>query len=203
MIYGIRSAPYGGTIRYIWTWNRCLSPFTEGQAGPFQGSHRPATCASKPPALPPAALPQPYAGTRSKPGDSISGIRAACNTTAQDEELRAHLRRSKAHGFLDKALTCIPNSPTYTTAFLAFPPTHRQAPTMLVRTLLRIITYSVLSWFLLAILWLALPSPSRNDDGSNYATAILTSGKTLTRVYEYIHPPHRPRQSLSANAATE
>lgn len=41
------------------------------------------------------------------------------------------------------------------------------------------------SWLLLALLWALLPFPSaeHNDNGTDYATKVLLSGKTLRRVY--------------------
>ena len=52
--------------------------------------------------------------------------------------------------------------------------------------LLRIVVYGAVSWFLLAITWLALPSPCHELAGniSAYSTAVLKSGRTLTRVYD-------------------
>lgn len=38
----------------------------------------------------------------------------------------------------------------------------------------------------LAILYVGLPGFSRNDDGTKYATSVLRSGGTLTRVYGHV-----------------
>lgn len=57
----------------------------------------------------------------------------------------------------------------------------------MVRIALRVILWTVLSWFLLLLLWLFLPYPSVEHDGDNgvdYASRVLRAGKTLTRVYE-------------------
>jgi hypothetical protein len=51
----------------------------------------------------------------------------------------------------------------------------------------RIVLLGVLTWFILAWLWAFLPFPSSEHDGDNgtdYATSVLLSDKTLTRVYE-------------------
>jgi hypothetical protein len=48
----------------------------------------------------------------------------------------------------------------------------------------RLFLYSFVLWLVLLLGFLALPSPLPNDDGSNFATTVLRSGKTLTRAYE-------------------
>ncbi|PMD32405.1 hypothetical protein L207DRAFT_440479 [Hyaloscypha variabilis F] len=60
-------------------------------------------------------------------------------------------------------------------------------PWKLLRLALRIVFFSLLTWFILALLWAFLPAPLRDNDpdnGSIYATARLRAGKTLTRVYD-------------------
>jgi hypothetical protein len=66
--------------------------------------------------------------------------------------------------------------------------TMNNTPARMIRPwkLLRIILFSVLSWFLLALLWAYIPSPSpelNNSNGTSYPTSVLLSGRTLTRVY--------------------
>ncbi|RAO69154.1 uncharacterized protein BHQ10_005166 [Talaromyces amestolkiae] len=51
------------------------------------------------------------------------------------------------------------------------------------RTVLRLVSYAAISWLVLAMLYIGLPSFSRNDDGTGYAISVLKSGRTLTRVY--------------------
>jgi hypothetical protein len=47
------------------------------------------------------------------------------------------------------------------------------------------------SWLFLIVLWIALPSPiADGGDGSAYATKMLESGNTLTRVYEFVDSYH-------------
>ncbi|RDL36835.1 uncharacterized protein BP5553_06187 [Venustampulla echinocandica] len=60
-------------------------------------------------------------------------------------------------------------------------------PWKLLRFVVRIVLRAILLWFLLALLWAFLPSPSREPDGNNdsdYSTAVLRAGKVLTRVYD-------------------
>jgi len=60
-------------------------------------------------------------------------------------------------------------------------------PWKLLRLVLRIVFFSVVAWFILALLWAFLPAPLRDsdpDNGSIYATSRLRAGNTLTRVYE-------------------
>jgi hypothetical protein len=60
-------------------------------------------------------------------------------------------------------------------------------PSKLLRFVLRVVLFGALVWFILALLWAFLPAPTTEhdgDNGSNYATAQLRVGKTLTRVYK-------------------
>ncbi|QGA20609.1 hypothetical protein EYB26_008315 [Talaromyces marneffei] len=52
------------------------------------------------------------------------------------------------------------------------------------RLVLRFVLYLAISWLVLAALYIGLPSFSRDDDGTEYATNVLKSGGKLTRVYE-------------------
>lgn len=72
------------------------------------------------------------------------------------------------------------------------------------RIVLRLVLYAAISWLgksspqslvgsqnnsplkVLAALYAGLPSFSRDDDGTAYATSVLNSGGTLTRVYGYV-----------------
>jgi hypothetical protein len=60
-------------------------------------------------------------------------------------------------------------------------------PWKLLRFVFRVVLFGALVWFILALLWAFLPTPTTEhdgDNGSNYATAQLRAGKTLTRVYK-------------------
>jgi hypothetical protein len=60
-------------------------------------------------------------------------------------------------------------------------------PWRLFRVVFRIVVFSTLTWVLLALLWAFLPSPTaehEGDNGTDYPTAVLRAGKSLTRVYE-------------------
>ena len=50
--------------------------------------------------------------------------------------------------------------------------------------LLRIISHAVLAWLVLAIIWMALPSPLVKNGPDIYVTKRFKAGKSLTRVYE-------------------
>ena len=53
--------------------------------------------------------------------------------------------------------------------------------------LIRIALWGAFAWFTLALLWAFIPSPTSEHDGDNgtdYATSVLRTGRTLTRVYE-------------------
>jgi len=59
-------------------------------------------------------------------------------------------------------------------------------PWKLIRLVLRVVVWGVAGWLVLAALWAGLPSPSSEHDGDNgidYPTSVLSSGKVLTRVY--------------------
>lgn len=56
------------------------------------------------------------------------------------------------------------------------------------RAVLRLLLRAVLSWLTLALLWVALPFPSRehgHSDKCNYVAHTLRSGNELTRVYRF------------------
>ena len=56
------------------------------------------------------------------------------------------------------------------------------------RLCLQVLGFAVISWIVLAALWLGLPSPCADGgDASAYATSLLQSGKMLTVVYECVH----------------
>ncbi|KAG0649764.1 hypothetical protein D0Z07_3880 [Hyphodiscus hymeniophilus] len=60
-------------------------------------------------------------------------------------------------------------------------------PWRLFRVVFKIILFGTLAWFLLALLWAFLPSfvPEHDgDNGTDYATSVLRSRKTLTRIYD-------------------
>ena len=54
--------------------------------------------------------------------------------------------------------------------------------------LLRVVLSGAVVWLLLAVLWMGLPSPSHeySGDPNAYATWALQTGRTLTRIYEYV-----------------
>ena len=53
--------------------------------------------------------------------------------------------------------------------------------------LLRVVAYTAGVWLWLSFSWAALPSPPRDRaQPGEYAAAVLRSGETLTRVYEYV-----------------
>ena len=60
---------------------------------------------------------------------------------------------------------------------------------MRLRSLYQIVFCALSIWFLLVCLYILLPSPSYQDDGTGYATSVLNSGRTLTRVFEYVVYP--------------
>jgi hypothetical protein len=76
-------------------------------------------------------------------------------------------------------------------------------PWKLLRSILRVVLFTVLVWFVLALLWAFLPSPSLDGDpanGRHHATSQLRAGKTLTRVYELV-PPVQFSCAAKANCA--
>jgi hypothetical protein len=59
-------------------------------------------------------------------------------------------------------------------------------PWKLSRIIFRLFLAIFGAWLLLALFWGLLPFPSEeqdNDNGTDYATKVLLSGKTLHRVY--------------------
>ncbi|EEP80186.1 predicted protein [Uncinocarpus reesii 1704] len=53
-----------------------------------------------------------------------------------------------------------------------------------VKTAARIAFASIFAWIVLALVYAGLPSPPPRDNGTDYPTKVLRSGKTLTRIYK-------------------
>ena len=62
------------------------------------------------------------------------------------------------------------------------------SPWRLLRIALRTILSGTLIWLVLALLWAFLPTPipEHDGDGAQYATSVMRTGKTLTRVYKWV-----------------
>lgn len=57
----------------------------------------------------------------------------------------------------------------------------------------RIFLLALGGFIVLSLAWAFLPFPSGEsdgDDGTDYSSKVLLSGKTLTRVYELVTPPY-------------